>query len=168
MNIYQAYKYCPRCSGEFEHKGKNLLQCSQCKFKLFVMPSLAINAIIEENGQILLVERKNEPNKGTYDLPGGYIEPNEDPMDAIKRELHEELHIVGEVQKIISILPDIYPYQGIDSPTLGICVLVKRISGEIKPDDDAKSYKFFDKETILEENIGFESIKKALKIYLTQ
>lgn len=34
---------------------------------------------------------------GVWDLPGGHVEPGEDPRDALVRELHEELGIDGDV-----------------------------------------------------------------------
>ncbi len=44
---------------------------------------------------ILLIERKNEPYKGLWALPGGFIDMDEDLEDACLRELKEETGIEG-------------------------------------------------------------------------
>lgn len=46
-----------------------------------------------ESLQLLVVERKSEPYKGMWALPGGFIDYNEDPEAAAIRELHEETGI---------------------------------------------------------------------------
>ncbi len=46
--------------------------------------------IIEKNGNIVLVKRKNNPFAGTWVLPGGHIDPGEDAKDACTREVKEE------------------------------------------------------------------------------
>jgi len=44
---------------------------------------------------ILLIERKNEPYKGLWALPGGFIDMDEDLDEACLRELKEETGIEG-------------------------------------------------------------------------
>ncbi|MEM5821149.1 MAG: NUDIX domain-containing protein, partial [Candidatus Aenigmatarchaeota archaeon] len=51
----------------------------------------AVDAIIEKDGKFLLARRNYEPFKGKLALIGGFIENNEKPIDAIKRELKEEV-----------------------------------------------------------------------------
>ena len=54
-------------------------------------------ALILENKKILLIKKNGGPYDGKLDLPGGTIEFSEKPVDALKRELMEEVGI--EVQK---------------------------------------------------------------------
>jgi 8-oxo-dGTP diphosphatase len=57
-----------------------------------------VDAVIEdENKNIILVKRKYAPFKGKYALPGGFIKYNEDPKQAVIREVREETHLVIEV-----------------------------------------------------------------------
>ena len=41
-------------------------------------------------GRLLLVQRKNEPGRGSWSLPGGRVEPGESDAEALARELVEE------------------------------------------------------------------------------
>lgn len=43
--------------------------------------------------QILLIQRKNDPYKDYWALPGGFVDKDEDIEVAAKRELHEETDI---------------------------------------------------------------------------
>jgi 8-oxo-dGTP diphosphatase len=48
-------------------------------------------------GAVLLVRRGRDPFRGLWSLPGGKIEPGEDPCCAALRELKEEAGIEAEV-----------------------------------------------------------------------
>jgi 8-oxo-dGTP diphosphatase len=47
-------------------------------------------SVLENELNILLIERKKEPYKGKFALPGGFLENNEELEDAAERELCEE------------------------------------------------------------------------------
>jgi len=51
---------------------------------------LAANALVERNGEYLMIEEGKDYVEGTWNVPGGGIEHGEDPVDAVKRELKEE------------------------------------------------------------------------------
>ena len=48
---------------------------------------------IDKVNYLLLIQRKNEPYKNAWALPGGFVDKDEDLHDAAKRELFEETHI---------------------------------------------------------------------------
>jgi 8-oxo-dGTP diphosphatase len=57
-----------------------------------------VDAVIEtEDKNIILVKRKYAPYKGKYALPGGFIEYNEDPEQALIREVREETNLAVEI-----------------------------------------------------------------------
>ncbi len=60
-------------------------------------PALTVDAIIlcEKNKSILLIQRRNEPFKNLWALPGGFVDENEDIDDAVVRELEEETSVCG-------------------------------------------------------------------------
>jgi 8-oxo-dGTP diphosphatase len=53
-----------------------------------------VTALIEKEGKILIARRKKEDSlKGKWEFPGGKVEEDESPEEALKRELREELGI---------------------------------------------------------------------------
>jgi len=59
------------------------------------MPPLQIAlAVIRGPGSVVWIERGTPPSLGFWALPGGRIEPNEDPLEAARREVLEETELV--------------------------------------------------------------------------
>lgn len=52
-----------------------------------------VDAVVHQAGKILMVKRKNNPGRGLWALPGGFLEHREKIVDAIIRELCEETRI---------------------------------------------------------------------------
>lgn len=60
----------------------------------------AVGAVFNNAGQVLLAEHVFRPNYN-WGLPGGWIEPGEDPADAVRREIEEELGLTVEVRRLL-------------------------------------------------------------------
>ena len=68
-----------------------------------------VAAIIVHDGKILATQRGYGNYKGSWEFPGGKIEPGEAPESALVREIHEELDATIEVgPKLITVDYD-YP-----------------------------------------------------------
>lgn len=60
-------------------------------------PALTVDIIIfsteEKEAEVLLIERKNAPHKGAWALPGGFVDMDENLLEAALRELKEETDV---------------------------------------------------------------------------
>lgn len=89
---------CPLCDSYME---LDEAECCGIKNKNFSydypMPAVTTDAVIfnysEGKLYVLLINRQNDPHKGQWALPGGYVEINETIIDGLKREVYEETGI---------------------------------------------------------------------------
>lgn len=105
MNIFEKlYKFCPTCKENLKSKiidNKKRLICSKCGFIFWSNPKPVVSALIVNNKEILMLQRNQKPLKGYWVLPGGFIEYEENPHQAIKREVEEETNLDVNIIKII-------------------------------------------------------------------
>lgn len=63
--------------------------------KIFVTVDIVVFREKNTQKEILLIQRKNEPFKNQWALPGGFVDNDEDLETAAKRELREETCVVA-------------------------------------------------------------------------
>lgn len=63
--------------------------------KIFVTVDIVVFREKNAQKEILLIQRKNEPFKNQWALPGGFVDNDEDLETAAKRELLEETCVVA-------------------------------------------------------------------------
>ena len=69
-------------------------------------PTPTVDTIIQKDSQILLVKRKNEPFKGYFAVPGGFVNEGERVEEAAKREAKEETSLDIELVDILGVYSD--------------------------------------------------------------
>ena len=57
--------------------------------------------LVERDGRVLLSRRAHEPFLGVWEIPGGFVDRGEHPVDAAVRELREELGIDVELTALL-------------------------------------------------------------------
>ncbi len=78
------------------------------------IPVLVVAAVIIEDGRVLLSQRKPGTHlAGTWELPGGKVEPGEEPRAALARELEEELGIVTTIGAPVEVTFHAYPQKDV-------------------------------------------------------
>ena len=85
---------------EFENKSKAILSQFKHEWK---KPSVTADGIVTKDGAVLLVKRGNEPFKGSYALPGGFLEEGETLEHCVVREVREETGIRTDVAQLVGV-----------------------------------------------------------------
>jgi 8-oxo-dGTP diphosphatase len=71
---------------------------------------VAVGVVRDQDGNILLTQRaKHAHQGGLWEFPGGKLEANETVMQALQRELHEEVGITVQVAKPLIKIKHCYP-----------------------------------------------------------
>ncbi|MBQ2079413.1 MAG: (deoxy)nucleoside triphosphate pyrophosphohydrolase [Erysipelotrichaceae bacterium] len=68
-----------------------------------------VAAIIKSGNRILATQRGYGEFKDGWEFPGGKVEPNETPEEALKREIKEELKIKIRVGEYLTTIEAEYP-----------------------------------------------------------
>ncbi|WP_367344495.1 NUDIX domain-containing protein [Methanomethylovorans sp.] len=105
-----------------------------------VTPLLTVDTIIITGPNIVLVRRKNDPFKGMFALPGGFVEVGETTEEAAVREALEETDLSIEIVKLIGVYSE--PLRDPRGHTVSICYLAKGI-GIPKAGSDAAEVALF-------------------------
>ncbi len=167
----RVFKYCPQCGSEKMHYHKeDYFHCDNCNFRYHINMAGAVAAIIkDEQGRILFTIRAHDPDKGSLDLPGGFIDINERAEDALIREIKEELDLdITDLQYLTSF-PNHYIYKGISYYTIDMAFVCKVKTFEnIKVLDDISGIEFIPINEVDIEGIGLQSIKRIIEYYYNQ
>lgn len=166
LHPLEQFHFCPKCrSSRFVVHNEKSKECLDCRFVYYFNSSAAVVAIIEnDKGEILVARRAKEPAKGTFDLPGGFVDMHETGEEAVIREVLEEtsLHITSP-QYLFSI-PNIYVYSGFEVHTLDLFFRCRAINYSIlKAQDDVSELFFTDKKQLNPADFGLTSVRKGIE-----
>lgn len=78
-----------RAEAEFIKKYRARTKAAEAVFG-YPIPINTADAVVVQSGHVLLVDRKSEPGRGLWALPGGHIDRGETAFQAAVRELYEE------------------------------------------------------------------------------
>jgi len=109
MGALDNWRFCPRCGGPLTIETDHLA-CAACAERYWANSIPGVQGILERDGSVLLARRGREPRRGHWDLPGGFLGEDEEPLDGLRREFREETGLEIEPVELFGI--DIEPYAG--------------------------------------------------------
>lgn len=94
--------------------------------------NIGVGGAVVRDGQLLLVRRASRHGRGNWQLPGGFIEPDETIEQAVIREVEEEAGVAAEVVGVLGLRNRYDPDSG---NGVYVVLLLKPVRGEPKADE---------------------------------
>jgi ADP-ribose pyrophosphatase YjhB (NUDIX family) len=154
-------KYCPRCGtplGRGVEFGRDRPRCPNCGWIYFADPKVAAAVLLRKESRVLLVRRVNEPFRGGWTLPAGFVDADEDPARAAERECLEETGLTVRATSVLQVIAGREHPRGAD---FIIVYAGEIISGEARPGDDADQVEWFDRRQL--PNLAFRATETVLR-----
>lgn len=170
-HVLDKFKFCPVCGSEhFEINNVKSKKCKDCGFTYYLNPSSATVAlIINEKDELLVVRRKNEPAKGTLDLPGGFVDMDETGEEGVAREVKEETGLDATAVTYLFSIPNLYLYSGFMVHTLDMFYRVNaKDLTHVEAMDDAAAYYWIALDKLNPDEFGLGSIRQGLVKFLQE
>ncbi|MEJ2732683.1 MAG: NUDIX hydrolase [Anaerolineae bacterium] len=160
------FKLCPFCGTPLlmEESGpRPRPTCSSCGFVQHRNPAPTVSVLVVDGGRVLLGKRGAEPGKGTWSLPSGYIEYEDDFVTTAIREAKEETGLDVEVESIINVVSSFVAPR---YHFLGVYVVARVVGGAVTAGDDLQEVAWFPLGGPLPE-MGFEEDVSILELHGT-
>jgi 8-oxo-dGTP diphosphatase len=124
-------------------------------------------ALVEDDeGRILLARRAVEPFKGRWDIPGGFLEEGEHPLDGMRRELREETGLEVEPLEFFGVWTDRYDGDSTAEATLNLYWTARAVSGEAQAADDVDDLRWFSRDELPDKDqLAFENVPLVLRAW---
>lgn len=156
--------FCPECGSSLTQKevdGRNRLFCRECSEVIWQNPKPVAWLLVQKGEEYLLVKRAHQPDKGEWDVPGGFLELEESFEEAAVRELEEETGVEIDSEEIE--MYDTLSFGRADEHVIGV-VFHAQIDEkpELKAMDDAEEARFWSVEDIEGSNEVLRDVCKDL------
>ncbi len=93
--------------------------------------NVGVGGAVVHQGRLLLVRRASRRGRGNWQVPGGFIEPDETIEQAVIREVEEEAGVITAVEGILGVRNR---YDVDSGNSLYIVMRLRLVSGEPTPD----------------------------------
>jgi 8-oxo-dGTP diphosphatase len=160
-------RYCPHCTHPLEERlafDRPRPVCPACGFVHFREPKVGVSLLVEQEGQVLLIQRAVEPGRGQWCLPSGFVEWDEAPQEAAVRECREETGLAVGHLELLEVAHYTDDFRG---PGINMTFGAQVTGGTLRPGDDAAAVRFFASgELPSAEVIAFRGHRRMLERWL--
>lgn len=134
------FRFCPLCGKPLEPKpsppDEGRPACPSGHFVHYDNPPTTVQGWIERDGEYLILKRNQEPFRGMWDLPGGFVEMGESPAEAVIREVREETGLAVVPTSVIGAFRSAYGTDG--RYTVDVAFRCRIAGGEFRLDGGEK------------------------------
>jgi 8-oxo-dGTP diphosphatase len=155
-------RFCPDCGTALTsamHFGQSRPTCPNCGWMYFADPKVAAGVILHERGRVLLVRRTNEPYRGRWTLPAGFVDAGEDPRRAAERECLEETGLTVRAGGVMDVIAGREHERGAD---FVVVYFAEILSGSVTPGDDADRAEWFELSAL--PPLAFRATEEVMRI----
>ena len=157
------WRFCPRCSAEVSRDDPAKVECRSCGFVAYGgSKPTASAAVVDGEGRVLLSRRGAEPKKDLWDLPGGFLEEGEHPLDCLRRELREEAGVEVEPGDFLGLWVDWYGEDESSTATLNLYWTARIVSGTPEASDDVAEFRWLDPAQVARDELAFPHTVEVL------
>lgn len=143
--------HCHRCGAEVgtrEWQGRERAWCGECELLFSRSPVPAVHVIVHDGDRVLLLDEPIPQHEDVWSLPGGHVEPDEEPTEAVVRELEEETGLRADPADL-SFLTILHA----ELPAIAFYFITyalerSQVSGELIPEFDGFEAKFLPVEEV--------------------
>lgn len=161
MGRLDGWLFCPRCGARGRHSGPSFT-CPECGHVEWSNPAPGSQAVVERDGRVLLGRRGHDPARGLWDLPGGFLDEYEHPLEALHRELREETGLEIEPTEFLGIWMQPYGNRNV----LCLTWLARPTGGEERPGDDLTELRWFSPDELpAPDELAFETYVAILSLW---
>ncbi|MBM4227992.1 MAG: NUDIX domain-containing protein [Gammaproteobacteria bacterium] len=157
-------RFCPRCGADsLSSDDGRRHQCAQCGFVYFHNLAAAVCVMLRRGEELALVVRGQDPGRGLLDLPGGFVDPDEDLEAAAVREVREELGVAINNPRYLFSVPNLYRYREVNYRTLDAMfeVWVNDLP-PVVPNAEVTALYWRELASVKPEELAFASVRAAL------
>jgi CTP:molybdopterin cytidylyltransferase MocA/ADP-ribose pyrophosphatase YjhB (NUDIX family) len=129
-------RFCARCATPLEllpisyDNNREHLACPACNFVVWEDPKVAALTVVPWQGGILLGLRNQNPGKGRWSFPSGFVDRGEPVEEAARRETREETGLEVDITGLIGV------YSAPGNPVIVIAFAGEPTGGELRAGDD--------------------------------
>lgn len=93
--------------------------------------NIGVGGAVVRDDKLLFIRRASRHGRGNWQLPGGFIEPDETIEQAVVREVEEETGVIAEVEAVLGLRSRYDPESG---NGMYVILLLRPVGGEPRPD----------------------------------
>lgn len=143
-------RFCARCAGPLAVRpiaydnGREHLSCGNCGFVVWADPKVAALTVLPWEGGVLLGLRNQNPGKGRWSFPSGFVDRGEPVEEAARRETREETGLEVDITDLVGV------YSEPGNPVIVIAYAAEPTGGALKAGDDLTELRAYDPEHLPE------------------